>query len=296
MRWVYRSDYDADGWLSLLAAEIDADRPVYYTVHRPEGGGHAVVVDGYDSSGFVHVNWGWGGHSNGFYVPDVLYPGAGNADGYTYQALMGIMPDDGSPVAAQLALGDRVEFSSPPVPFHKLTLSVTVYNPYQLPFEGQLRLALCLADGSSRWLGDALPLSIPASSCLYPSFDFSLPSDAAGGSLRLMYCHGGDSTWHALSTLTGVGAVDMALPVHYPLASRCAVTVSRTASLVSLTFPSGTRAVLSRGGAALTSGFDLSDGSLVAGSGLFRGGAVQVTLSLGTETCSFLLHVSSSSF
>jgi hypothetical protein len=30
--------------------------------------GHNVVVDGYDTDGFFHINFGWGGQSNGWYV------------------------------------------------------------------------------------------------------------------------------------------------------------------------------------------------------------------------------------
>lgn len=31
------------------------------------GGGHAWVVDGYDSNDLFHMNWGWGGTDNGWY-------------------------------------------------------------------------------------------------------------------------------------------------------------------------------------------------------------------------------------
>lgn len=46
--------------------EIDHRRPVYIAV----GGnpGHAMVLDGYDTDGLFHVNFGWGGQSNGYYI------------------------------------------------------------------------------------------------------------------------------------------------------------------------------------------------------------------------------------
>lgn len=47
--------------------ELDNERPVY-TGLRGEPVGHAVVLDGYDDRGYFHVNFGWGGHANGYYL------------------------------------------------------------------------------------------------------------------------------------------------------------------------------------------------------------------------------------
>lgn len=46
--------------------EIDNKRPVYVEV--PGTPGHAVVVDGYDTDELFHINFGWGGSYNGYYV------------------------------------------------------------------------------------------------------------------------------------------------------------------------------------------------------------------------------------
>lgn len=50
----------------FIRNEIDKLRPVY--VELPGDPGHAVVVDGYDSDGLFHINFGWGGHHNGYYM------------------------------------------------------------------------------------------------------------------------------------------------------------------------------------------------------------------------------------
>lgn len=82
-----RSTYTSDSnWVKMLKFEIDNGRPVLY-FGQGSMGGHAFVFDGYNDNGYFHVNWGWGGISNGYFVIDDLSPsalgvgaGAGNFD------------------------------------------------------------------------------------------------------------------------------------------------------------------------------------------------------------------------
>ena len=68
-----KADYTDSEWDALLTAEIDAARPMVISGHDG-GGGHAFVLDGYDTLGFFHVNWGWGGYCDGYYTLDSLNP------------------------------------------------------------------------------------------------------------------------------------------------------------------------------------------------------------------------------
>lgn len=52
--------------LYYLLNELDNERPAY--VSLPGDPGHAVVVDGYDSDGYCHVNFGWNGRYNGYFL------------------------------------------------------------------------------------------------------------------------------------------------------------------------------------------------------------------------------------
>ena len=78
----YISSYTLDGWKALINKEIDNKRPVIYGALDPLDpeikddvtGGHAFILDGYDSNGLYHINWGWGGCSNGFYNLTLLNP------------------------------------------------------------------------------------------------------------------------------------------------------------------------------------------------------------------------------
>ncbi len=52
--------------LEYILYEIEKDRPVY--CEFPGNPGHSVVLDGYDENGLIHVNFGWGGKWNGYYL------------------------------------------------------------------------------------------------------------------------------------------------------------------------------------------------------------------------------------
>lgn len=70
-----RDYYTTDEWMDMIKNELDNRRPVYYSATSDDRqGGHAFVCDGYDSSGYVHINWGWYGRSNGYFRINHLNP------------------------------------------------------------------------------------------------------------------------------------------------------------------------------------------------------------------------------
>ena len=95
-----RSKFGINSWEQLLREELDARRPVYYAGSATDGG-HAFVFDGYNTDGYFHVNWGWGGASNGYFLVSILNPddqGIGSFDGgYNdgQEVIVGIKPNDG---------------------------------------------------------------------------------------------------------------------------------------------------------------------------------------------------------
>lgn len=62
---------DQEEWDILLYEELKNCRPVLYAGNAGKGNGHAFVVDGYDArTGMFHINFGWGGRDDGYYVID----------------------------------------------------------------------------------------------------------------------------------------------------------------------------------------------------------------------------------
>ena len=100
-KYLRRPLYSSQQWESIIYNELLAARPVIYSGSKLTGG-HAFVCDGYDGNGLFHINWGWNGQSNGYFLLNVLNPaqqGTGSASGtYGYllsQAIIvGIEPGD----------------------------------------------------------------------------------------------------------------------------------------------------------------------------------------------------------
>jgi hypothetical protein len=100
MKRIYRNNYSCDHWESIIYQELAEGRPVQYVGFPIEGSGHAFVCDGYDGDGLFHLNWGWGGGSDGFFVLSVADPSSPGVEGKSstkgfsesQHAIIGIRP------------------------------------------------------------------------------------------------------------------------------------------------------------------------------------------------------------
>ena len=74
-QFVNRSCYTYDNWIDLIYNELYHGRPVVYGGQGTDVG-HEFVCDGYmyDNGDLFHINWGWGGMSDGYFVLSVLNP------------------------------------------------------------------------------------------------------------------------------------------------------------------------------------------------------------------------------
>lgn len=108
MQLYTRSDYSGD-WDAMLRAELNEHRPIYYSGSNSNAG-HAFVFDGYDSSGYFHINWGWGGVSDNYFSTSSLNPsdqGAGSSEGgYSngQTCIIGIQPSQSEQASLALVI------------------------------------------------------------------------------------------------------------------------------------------------------------------------------------------------
>lgn len=88
VQYINRDYRQYDEWVSIIKNEIDNERPVLYAGQSSDGG-HAFIIDGYNTSGYFHVNWGWSGLSDGYFILAGLNPyeqgtGGGSDSGFNY--------------------------------------------------------------------------------------------------------------------------------------------------------------------------------------------------------------------
>ena len=90
-----RNWYGMYEWEDLVYESLSTCGPVLLGGNSGSGG-HEFVCDGYDKDGYFHINWGWGGMSNGYFLLTALDPGqqgiGGSAGGYNFNqdAIIGI--------------------------------------------------------------------------------------------------------------------------------------------------------------------------------------------------------------
>lgn len=84
----YRDYYGIKDWNDFVYNQLVEYGPVQYSGTNSQGGGHSFVCDGYSTDGYFHINWGWGGVSDGYYKLSALDPDVqgigGSALGYNY--------------------------------------------------------------------------------------------------------------------------------------------------------------------------------------------------------------------
>ena len=87
---IYRRNYTLEAFEDSIYQQLAMDCPVIFN-GMSSGGGHSFVVDGYESNHFFHVNWGWGGRDDNYFLLSVLNPynntsigSSSSSDGFSF--------------------------------------------------------------------------------------------------------------------------------------------------------------------------------------------------------------------
>lgn len=97
IQYQLRDFYDLREWQTMIYNELKEGRPVYYSGSNSEAG-HAFVCDGYNGDGYFHINWGWNGASDGYFLLTGLDPAeqglGGSSAGYNnwQEAVLNVKP------------------------------------------------------------------------------------------------------------------------------------------------------------------------------------------------------------
>ncbi|WP_276979646.1 C10 family peptidase, partial [Flavobacterium filum] len=134
-------------WIDLLKSDLDASRPIQY-VGSGSGGGHTWVCDGYDNNDYFHMNWGWGGNSDGYFDLDYLNPGSlgtgGGTGGFNshQQAVIGIQPPSGGANVDIELFSDVTVYPNPIEYGQSFTVNANITNNSSSTFYGYITAAL----------------------------------------------------------------------------------------------------------------------------------------------------------
>ena len=199
--YAMRDYYSAENWNALLRSEIDANRPVFYSAYTQDAAGHAFVIDGYDANDYFHVNWGWGGMSDGFFKIEGLVLQEFVFD-VTHWAYLGLHPVRDGEVDNLLYLSTpgmttrETEFQSgKPL----IIDGISIANPAVINFNGEVRVGLCDIDGEFKsWASDAVSFSLDAG---YATSIVNMTAVVAkeiesGDRLRAYYRSADSDKWH----------------------------------------------------------------------------------------------------
>lgn len=105
---INKNEFSNCQWIGILRNDLDLGQPIYYAAEDPNIGGHAFVIDGYDSLGFFHINWGWKTECDGYFLIDSLtstrYSGVVFNFSDWCTAIVGIRPMDSFDTTAPVVI------------------------------------------------------------------------------------------------------------------------------------------------------------------------------------------------
>lgn len=209
VNFLYASWFSTDEWLDMLYDNLDRRLPIFYSAANKEDAGHAFVLDGYASDGTIHINFGWGGSSNGYYV----FPEFSEFSEH-HDMIIDLKPDEGGrPVEMLLQyyvdvldMNDKeIKGFAPDVDYK---YEFAVFNMSQNLFNGILAVGLFDHDDVLKgFVSDTANIEenrvIDLDEGRY-WIEFSLDKEPEiGDKLRLMFCGENNGDWRVCSYYKG---------------------------------------------------------------------------------------------
>lgn len=188
-------------WKGVLRRELEANRPIFYAGYTAEWAGHAFVLDGVDANDYFHVNWGWGGVYDGFFLLDSLTLGEEYLFDTQHWAVLGMHPMRDGEVDNWLVLsstGLSVNTREYQRDEQFTIKSISYSNLSQLSFKGEMRVGVCSASGERKsWATEPFGVDIGTN---YATSEQNIPAIVrdeiiAGDYLAVFYKSNGSESW-----------------------------------------------------------------------------------------------------
>lgn len=201
MEKVYPSYFSESVLHERIQSELTSGRPVYIGGISKENYGHAFIIDGFRYDGstpYYHVNWGWGGFCNAYFLIDDLRPSAADAEGqdidysYSYSFFCAIQPenniDEGKSFGCFSYTVDKTVYSVKDKMILTIPRTAKLENLSFLPFTGVIK-AYVYTDNNYYELGEVISLrDLESSHYLLNDIikNFSIPSTIPTGTYRIV--------------------------------------------------------------------------------------------------------------
>lgn len=230
-RSLQRAYYTSADWENIIYEEIKNGRPVIITGVSNARGGHCFVCDGYSSDRYFHINWGWGGMSDGYFLLSALTPETQGIGGSTggfnnyVNICLGIQkPAEGSEYFTEL-LGEggfKSEAANYQPGAEVVFVSQALYNPALITENFQMGVKLTDAQGNVQYIQAPQKYSLDPYTMIS---QYSIPASSfpADGTYTVT------AAWYNTDT-------EKWDDVHYPIYEPSSMTLTATSG--SLTFAS----------------------------------------------------------
>ena len=265
---VTRNNFNTDSWLSKLRRDIEAGHPIFYAGYTSEWAGHAFVLDGVDANDYFHVNWGWGGYYDGFFMIDSLTLGEEYLFDTQHWAVFGMNPLRDGEVDNWLTLTNRglsvstnefergKPFSVEPIPMG---------NYSQLDFKGEVRVGVCGADGELKsWATVAQKFDLPslyATSC--DAMSAVVEGEIVEGDrLCAFYRSGGSDRWFKMQPHVDNACAEIVMK-HAPIGDTTSMSFDKESGLLIVKYEDDVKSALYKLGEYIETGVSITKGRMV---------------------------------
>lgn len=270
MSIIARSDFFKSKFDQILKRELHSLRPVLYSGRNSKNGGHAFVIDGYDSNDYFHINWGWGGNSNGYYaITEHSYNNGQNA-------YINIMPDKGrnnSPEYWVTLIMDGIKTDTGH--FEKgcsFGLTATVNNHTVLEFNGFIRACIVNKAGKVKeWISNEASLKIACFDLLNNYYyykqitlDCKITGNIEPGDrIQLQYRKRNDSNWYpVLPDPTSSTKHEIPIADSYTIRESTSIKFDKIKKVITVKFKDGVTASLNLNGTIVQEGIAIQANSM----------------------------------
>jgi len=224
--------YTSNEWMAMIKQEIDAGRPILYCGNNSTStSGHAFIIQGYKDN-YVNVNWGWGGHYNGYFLLSSMIPSNSSEYDYSYDhwMIVNITPDysesEFSPLQTARVVSEQSMTSNTEVVKKNNKFIVTtgnLDNRDDKTFNGQIAIALINKERTIREIVGTKTITLDGGH-YYKTLSFSCKSSInskEGDSLALMWryadaddwkCVPGDGVVKSVIAVNGVNETEDGIP------------------------------------------------------------------------------------